>query len=216
MAWDSLKLVDFSKVKLWVEMLPNVVLPALLEVEYGAWSFTVAISVIGEVEENDLLRTESTRSKDELMSAGGCVSQRPKNAAGLHAITRDNECYSWRPLPRSRSRSSISNLASKAEKGWGGSLLGPSVGSFIGPTNPNALFKARSIMAQFGVKSFGPPAGPAHETEARSSKGGPVAPSSSKLQCSGSSAKEEILIVHSQESSKIKGPSISARHKVRS
>ena len=33
MARDSLKLVDLSKVKLWVEMLPNVVLPALLEVE---------------------------------------------------------------------------------------------------------------------------------------------------------------------------------------
>ena len=74
MAWDSLKLVDFSKVKLWVEMLPKVMLPTLLEVEDGAWSFTVAISVIGEVEENDLLRPESTRSKDELMSAGGCVS----------------------------------------------------------------------------------------------------------------------------------------------
>ena len=34
-AWESLKLVDLSKVKLWVEMLPNVVLPALLEVEDG-------------------------------------------------------------------------------------------------------------------------------------------------------------------------------------
>ena len=73
-ARDSLKLVDLSKVKLWVKMLPNVVLLALLEVEDGAWSFTVAVSVIGEVEEDDLFRSESTRSKDELMSAGGCVS----------------------------------------------------------------------------------------------------------------------------------------------
>ena len=64
MAWDSLKLVDLSKVKLWVEMFPNVVLPALLEVEDGAWTFMVAISVIGEVEEDDLFRFESTRSKD--------------------------------------------------------------------------------------------------------------------------------------------------------
>ena len=48
---DSLKLVDLSKVKLWVKMLPNVVLLALLEVEDGAWSFTVAVSVIGEDEE---------------------------------------------------------------------------------------------------------------------------------------------------------------------
>ena len=74
MARDSLKLVDLSRVKLWVEMLPNVVLPVLLEVEDGAWSFTVAVSIIGEVEEDDLLRSESTRSKDKLMSAGDCVS----------------------------------------------------------------------------------------------------------------------------------------------
>ena len=102
-ARDSLKLVDLSKVKLWVKMLPNVMLPALLEVEDGAWSFTVAVSVIGEDEEDDLFRSESTRSKDELMSAGGCVSQRPKNATGLCGITRDNECYNLRPLLKARS-----------------------------------------------------------------------------------------------------------------
>ena len=219
-AWDSLKLVDLSKVKLWVEMFPNVVLPALLEVEDGDWSFTVAVSVIGEDEEDDLFKSESTRSKDELMSAGGCVSQRPKNAAGLCGITRDNECYNWRPLPRSRSRFSSSNLASKREKGWGGSLLGLVVGSNIEPTKPDALLKARSVRAQFGAKSFGPLVGPifnqAHETEARSSKGGPIALSSSKLQCSESFAKEVLSIVHSQESSKVKGPSVVARRKARS
>ena len=70
---DSLKLVDLSKVKLWVKMLPNVVLLALLEVEDVAWSFTV-VSVIGKDKANDLFKSESTRSKDELMSDGGCVS----------------------------------------------------------------------------------------------------------------------------------------------
>ena len=35
-ARESLNLVDLSKVKLWVEMLPNVMLPVLLEVEDGA------------------------------------------------------------------------------------------------------------------------------------------------------------------------------------
>ena len=73
-ARDSLKLVDLSKVKLWVEMLPNVVLPAMLEVEDGAWSFTVTVPVIGEDEEDDLFRSESTCSRDELMPMGGCVS----------------------------------------------------------------------------------------------------------------------------------------------
>ena len=98
-AWDPLKLVDLSKVKLWVEMLPNVVLPALLEVEDGAWSFTVAVSVTEEDEEDDLFRSESTRSRDELMPTGGCVSQRPKNAEGLCGSTRDNECCNRRLLP---------------------------------------------------------------------------------------------------------------------
>ncbi|RVW25610.1 hypothetical protein CK203_115636 [Vitis vinifera] len=62
-ARESLKLADLSKVKLWVEMLPNVVLPALLEVEDGAWTFTVAVSVIGEVDEDDIVMSESTRSR---------------------------------------------------------------------------------------------------------------------------------------------------------
>ena len=110
-------------------------------------------------------------------------------------------CYSWRPLPQSRSRFSNSNLASKREKGWGGNLLGPMVGSNIGPTKPDGLLKASSVRAQFGAKSFGPPAGPifnqAHETEARSSKGAPVVLLSSKLQCLESSAKEVLSIVHS-------------------
>ena len=65
------------------------------------------------------------------------------------------------------------------------------------------------------MKSFRPPTGPIHETEAGSSNGGLIAPSSSKFQCSGSSAKEVTSIDHSQELSKLKGPSISARRKAR-
>ena len=55
------------------------------------------------------------------MPAGGCVSQRPKNAEGLCGNTRDNECCSRRLLPRSCYRYSSLNLASKRENGWGGS-----------------------------------------------------------------------------------------------
>ena len=98
-------------------------------------------------------------------------------------------------------------MASTAKKEGGGSLLGPAVGRGIRPTKPNASFKARSAKAQFGAMSLGPPAGPVHETEAGSSNGSPIAPSSSKFQYSGSSAKEVPSIDHSQESSKIKGPS---------
>ena len=94
--------------------------------------------------------------------------------------------------------------------------MGPTVGNVIRPTKPDAFFKARSVRAQFGAKSFGPPTGPVHETEAGFSNGGPIAPLSSKLQCSGFSAKKVTSIVHSQESSKIKCPLVSARRKTRS
>ena len=94
--------------------------------------------------------------------------------------------------------------------------MGLTTGSVIRPTKPDAFFKARSIRAQFGVKSFVPLAGLVHETEASSSNGGLAAPSSSKLQRSGSSAKKVMPIVHSQESSKLKGPSVSVRCKARS
>ena len=95
-ARESLKLVDLSKVKMWVEMLPNVVLPMLLEVEDGAWTFTITVIVTREDEEDDIFKSESTRSRDELLKAGGCVSQWSKNAKGLRGSIRDNECYSRR------------------------------------------------------------------------------------------------------------------------
>ncbi|KAL6327515.1 hypothetical protein AAG906_021600 [Vitis piasezkii] len=118
--WLELRGLPFhlwEEVKLWVEMLPNVVLPALLEVEDGAWRLC--------------LRGQRTLRGYEL--------------------AKDNECHSWRPRHRFRSRSLDSNSASKVEKGRG------------------------------GTKSFGPLAGPIHETEVGSSNGGPAAPSSSKL-----------------------------------
>ncbi|RVW67096.1 hypothetical protein CK203_063183 [Vitis vinifera] len=55
-AKETLKLVDLTKAKLWVEMLPNVVLPALLEVEDGAWTYTVAVSVTEKMTKMTLSR----------------------------------------------------------------------------------------------------------------------------------------------------------------
>ncbi|KAJ9701068.1 hypothetical protein PVL29_006426 [Vitis rotundifolia] len=77
-AKETLKLVDLTRVKLWVEMLPNVVLPALLEVEDGEWSYTVAVSVTGEDDDADAS---------------------PKVAEGLRGNVRDIECYRKRRLP---------------------------------------------------------------------------------------------------------------------
>ncbi|RVX16232.1 hypothetical protein CK203_014507 [Vitis vinifera] len=85
--------------------------------EDGASSFTVAISVIGEVEGDDLLWFESTRSNDELMLAGVASLRGQRTLRGLRVTTRDNECYNWRTLDRSRSHSSVSNLARKATEG---------------------------------------------------------------------------------------------------
>ena len=56
--------------KLWVEMLPNVVLPALLEVEDGAWTYIVAVSVTGEDDKDDVVTSETTRSRNEWVKTG--------------------------------------------------------------------------------------------------------------------------------------------------
>lgn len=76
-------------VKLWVEMHPNVVLLVLLEVEDEAWFFMIAVQVIEE--EVNLLRTESTCSKDELDSMGGSFSLKPKKVVETHGATREHE-----------------------------------------------------------------------------------------------------------------------------
>ncbi|RVW30349.1 hypothetical protein CK203_103735 [Vitis vinifera] len=98
-AKETLKLVDLTRAKLWVEMLPNVVLPALLEVEDGEWSYTVAVSVTGEDEDADAVTSEINRSRNEWVRVGGCVSQSSKAAEGLRGSVRDIECYRKRRLP---------------------------------------------------------------------------------------------------------------------
>ena len=133
--------------KLWVEMLPNVVLPALLEVEDGAWTFTVAVSVTGEVDEDDIVMSETTRSRDKFLKEGGCISQSTKIAEGLRGSIRDNECYSRRLLPRSIYRCSSTRLAAKRGNGWGGSSLGPTEETFFGSTVLEPLFKAQPVKA---------------------------------------------------------------------
>lgn len=70
-------------------MCPNVVLLALLEVEDGAWTFTVVVSVTGDVKEDDSIMPESDRCRDGLVNMGGYVSQWSKNAKRLQG--RDND-----------------------------------------------------------------------------------------------------------------------------
>ncbi|RVW83303.1 Transposon TX1 uncharacterized 149 kDa protein [Vitis vinifera] len=202
-ARNSLKFVDLSKVTLRVEMLPKVVLPALLEVEDGDRTYTVAVTVTGEDDGEDdggdSIKPESSRSKDELRSAGGCVLQKPQMVEGLRAIDRTSDCQRWMPRHRLHFSSSDSKSA-KGEKGKGRWVLGPMAGSNFGPT-PDVL-EARSVWAQVGAKDFGPIAGPAHKG---SSNGGPAVSSSSKLQRPGLSAKNKASEGLPQVSSKTKG-----------
>ena len=104
-----------------------------------------------------------------------------------------------RLLPRSRYRFSSSNLASKRENGWGGSLLGPAEGNINGPTMPKTLFKAQPVRTQSGTKNRGLPAGlvviQAHET---------IALSSSTFQRAGSSLKVVLLFACSQGSVEVR------------
>ncbi|RVW66532.1 hypothetical protein CK203_064980 [Vitis vinifera] len=160
LAKETLKLVDLTKAKLWVEMLPNVVLPALLEVEDGVRTYTVAVSVTGEDDEVDTVTSETTRSKNEWVKAGGCVSQSSKVAEGLRDRIRGNECYIRRLLPRARYRHSRKSLANKEENGRGRSSLGPVEENFIGPSVPEISFKAHTERAQSGMRIRGLQAGP--------------------------------------------------------
>ncbi|RVX08239.1 hypothetical protein CK203_017635 [Vitis vinifera] len=132
-AREAVKLLDLMKVMLWVEMLPNVVLPALLEVEDGAWKYTVAVSVTGEEDEDDTVTSKTTHCRNEWLKAGSCVSQSTKFAEGLRGSIRGNECYSRKLLPRACYRCSSTSLAAKRENGWEGSSLGPAEENVLGP-----------------------------------------------------------------------------------
>ncbi|RVW35464.1 hypothetical protein CK203_097204 [Vitis vinifera] len=123
-ARETVKLLDLTKVKLWVEMHPRVVLPALLEVEDGAWKHTVAVSVIGEEGEDGNVTSRHPTGRYEWLKEGGCVSQTPKFAEGLRGSIRGNECYRRELLPRARYRRSSTSMAAKRENGWEGSRLG--------------------------------------------------------------------------------------------
>ena len=69
---DTLKLIDLSKIKVMVEMNPNVVLPVLLEVIDGALVFIVVVTVIRD-EEEVWRKPELTHFRSELASMGDGV-----------------------------------------------------------------------------------------------------------------------------------------------
>ncbi|RVX06414.1 hypothetical protein CK203_023560 [Vitis vinifera] len=153
-AKETLKLVDLTRAKLWVEMLPNVVLPALLEVEDGEWSYTVAVSVAGEDEDVDAVTSEVNRSRNEWVRVGGCVSQSSKDAEGYEVALRTLSATERGVFPRARYRQSRTCLADKGETGGGWSRSGQAEAIFIGPEHESS-FKAQQVRAQSGMSIVG-------------------------------------------------------------
>ena len=70
MTKETLKLMDLTKVRLWVEMHPKVVLLALIEVQDGEWTFTVSMTVPGNEERKSSRMTELTRCREEPRQQG--------------------------------------------------------------------------------------------------------------------------------------------------
>ncbi|RVW28753.1 Transposon TX1 uncharacterized 149 kDa protein [Vitis vinifera] len=129
-ARETVKLLDLTKVKLWVEMHPRVVLQRCSRWKTGPGNIL------------------------------GCVSQTPKFAEGLRGSIRGNECYRRELLPRARYRRSSTSMAAKRENGWEGSRLGLVEEVILGPTGPESSTKAHPVRAQKGRRSRGLHAGP--------------------------------------------------------
>ncbi|RVW41749.1 hypothetical protein CK203_082055 [Vitis vinifera] len=139
--WGRVTEVAREAVKLWVEMHPNVVLPALLEVEDGAWKYTVVVSVIGEEGEDDTVTSETTHCRYEWLKEGGCVSQTTKFAEGLRGSIRGNECYSRELLLGTLSVLKYKYGGQKGER-MGESRLGLVEENILGLIEPETSTKA--------------------------------------------------------------------------
>ncbi|RVW96870.1 putative ribonuclease H protein [Vitis vinifera] len=97
----------------------------LLESRRWRWIYTVAVTVTGEDDGEDdggdYIKSESSRSKDEMRSAGGCVLKKPQMVEGLRAIDRTSDCQRWMP----RHRLHFSSSDSKSAKGRKEREVGP-------------------------------------------------------------------------------------------
>ncbi|RVW29588.1 hypothetical protein CK203_105042 [Vitis vinifera] len=137
-ARETVKLLDLTKVKLWVEMHPSVVLPALLEVEDGAWKHTVAVSVIGEEGEDGNVTSETSHCRYKWLKEGGCEGASSPGTLSAFKYKHGGQ----------------------KENGWEGRRLGLVEEVILGPTGPESSTKAHPVRAQKGRRSRGLHAGP--------------------------------------------------------
>ncbi|RVX16267.1 putative mitochondrial protein [Vitis vinifera] len=178
------------------------VLPALLEVEDGDWTYTVAVTVTGEDDGEDdggdSIKPESSRSKDEMRSAGGCVLQKPQMVEGYELLTGPVTAKDGCPVIVSILALQIQNRLRGRKEREGGCRA--QWREAMSGQHQKSL-KPVLFGPKFRAKDFGPIAGPAHKG---SSNGGPVVSSSSKLQRPGLSTKNKASEGLPQASSKTK------------
>ena len=106
MAKETLKLIDSTKVRLWVEMHPKVVLPALTEVQERELTFTVSVNVPVNEERKSFRMTELTRCREEPRQQGDGAPVKSRQLGQVRGSMGDKVDNSWRPLSRLRNSNS--------------------------------------------------------------------------------------------------------------
>ena len=90
-ARETLKLMDLSKARVWVEMNPKVVLPTVIEVKDGEWVFTVTVTIPWNEEGKRFQMTELIRFREESrIQGGGSLCQALADRARAWLVGRES------------------------------------------------------------------------------------------------------------------------------
>ena len=111
--------MDLTKVRLWVEMHPKVVLPALIKVQDGEWTFTVLVTVPGNEERKRFKMTELTRCREEPRQLGDGAPVNSRQLGQVRGSMGDKVDNSWRPLSGLRNSNSNGLLAGQENRNLG-------------------------------------------------------------------------------------------------
>ena len=87
--------MDLTKVRLWMEMHPKVVLPALIKVQDGEWTFTVLVTVPVNEERKRFKMTELTRCREEPRQLGDGAPVKSRQLGQVRGSMGDKVDNSW-------------------------------------------------------------------------------------------------------------------------